>query len=238
MRLESVELLRVRMPLVAPFRTSLGTERDRDLLLVHVLAHDAEGWGECVAFGEPFYSSEYVDGAHDMIRRHLLPRLFAHGELSASEVGSILHTVRGHPMAKAAVEMAILDAELRSSASSLGAFLGAVRAEVDCGVSVGIHDDVSDLLRTVERHLDEGYRRIKLKIEPGSDVEPVRAVRAHFDGIPLQVDANAAYSVEDAAPPRRARRVRAPPHRAAPSRGGHPRARGAGEGGAHPDLPR
>ena len=124
--------------------------------------------------------------------------MFAHGDLSASEVGSVLHTVRGHPMAKAAVEMAILDAELRASGSSFGDFLGAVRAEVDCGVSVGIHDDVSDLLRTVERHLDEGYRRIKLKIEPGSDVEPVRAVRARFDGVPLQVDANAAYSVEDA----------------------------------------
>ena len=198
MKLEAVELRRIRIPLVAPFRTSLGTEHERDVLLVRVVGPGGEGWGECAAFGEPFYSSEYVDGAHDVIRKHLLPRLFAHDEVSAGDVAAILSPVRGHPMAKAAVEMAVLDAELRASNTSFGEFLGATRAEVDCGVSVGIHQDVSDLLRTVERHLAEGYRRIKLKIEPGQDVEPVRAVRAHFGDILLQVDANAAYSIRDA----------------------------------------
>ena len=198
MRIASVDLVRLRLPLVAPFRTSLGTEHERDVLLVHVVGDDAEGWGECVAFGEPFYSSEYVDGAHDVIRRHMLPRLFARETVTAEEVSSVLAPVRGHPMAKAAVEMAILDAELRSRDTSFGDFLGAVRAEVDCGVSVGIHENEADLLRTVERHLDEGYRRIKLKIEPGSDIAPVRAVRARYDGIALQVDANAAYSIDDA----------------------------------------
>ena len=198
MKLETVELRRLRIPLVTPFRTSLGTERDRDLLLVHVVGPDAEGWGECVAFGGPFYSSEYTDGAHDVTRAHLLPRLFAQKDVSAKDVAELLRPVRGHPMAKAALEMAVLDAELRAAETSLGEFLGAARAEVDCGVSVGIHEDVSDLLRTVERHLGEGYRRIKLKIEPGHDVEPVRAVRTHFGDIPLQVDANAAYSIRDA----------------------------------------
>jgi O-succinylbenzoate synthase len=197
MRLEAVELLRLQLPLVAPFRTSLGTEHLRDVLLVHVITAEAEGWGECVAFGEPFYSSEYVDGAHDVIRRHLLPRLFAQDDAGAEDVAAILRPVRGHPMAKASVEMALLDAELRSRDTSLGEFLGAARESVDCGVSVGIHEQVSDLLRTVERHLDEGYRRIKLKIEPGNDVEPVRAVRDQFDDVPLQVDANAAYSRGD-----------------------------------------
>ena len=198
MRLESVELRRVRLPLVAPFRTSLGVEVVRDVLLVRVLGSDGEGWGECVAFGEPFYSYEYVDGAHDVIRRHLLPRLFAHGEVTAGEVASVLGGVRGHPMAKGAVEMAVLDAELRARGVSFGEFLGATRAAVDCGVSVGIHEDVSDLLRTVEGYLAEGYRRIKLKIEPGHDVEPVRAVRERFGDIPFQVDANAAYTLADA----------------------------------------
>jgi O-succinylbenzoate synthase len=197
MRIESAELRRLRLPLVAPFRTSLGTERHRDVLLVNVVTTAAEGWGECVAFAGPYYSSEYTDGAQDVIRTHLLPRLFAHGHVEADDVATILRPVRGHPMAKAAVEMAILDAELRASDTSLGEFLGAVRAEVDCGVSVGIYDDVADLLRTVERHLEEGYRRIKLKIEPGTDVEPVRAVRERFADIPLQVDANAAYSREN-----------------------------------------
>jgi O-succinylbenzoate synthase len=184
--------------MVAPFRTSFGTQDERDILLVHVVAADADGWGECVALEEPVYSSEYVSGAQAVIRDHLLPRLFAHGPLSAEEVAEVLRPVRGHVMAKAAVEMAVLDAELRASDMSFGEFLGAVRDEVDCGVSVGIHDSVASLLDTVERHLSEGYRRIKLKIEPGSDVEPVRAVRERFDDIPLQVDANAAYTVGDA----------------------------------------
>jgi O-succinylbenzoate synthase len=198
MRIELVELRRIRLPLVAPFRTSLGTERERDVLLVHVIGTDSDGWGECVAFGEPFYSYEYVDGAQDVIRRHLLPRLFADGEVTADRVAGMLAGVRGHPMAKGAVEMAILDAELRASGTSLGEHLGAVRAEVDCGVSVGIHEEVAALLHTVERFLDEGYRRIKLKIEPGTDVEPVRAVREQFGDIAFQVDANAAYTLADA----------------------------------------
>ncbi|HEY7207757.1 MAG TPA: o-succinylbenzoate synthase [Gaiellaceae bacterium] len=198
MRLEAVELRRISLPLVAPFRTSLGTEHHRDVLLVRVVGPDGEGWGECTAFGEPFYSYEYVDGAQDVIRRHLLPRLLARDEVAAGEVAPALRGVRGHPMAKAALEMAVLDAELRASGNSFGEFLGAVRAEVDCGVSVGIHEGVAGLLGTVERHLDEGYRRIKLKIEPGSDVEPVRAVRERFDDILLQVDANAAYTIADA----------------------------------------
>ena len=198
MRIESVELRRLRLPLVAPFRTSLGTETHRDVLLVHVLTSAADGWGECVAFASPIFSSEYTDGAHHVTREHLLPRLFAHGNVEADDVAAILRPVRGHPMAKAAVEMAVLDAELRACGTPLGEFLGAARAEVDCGVSVGIYDDVADLLRTVERHLEEGYRRIKLKIEPGTDVEPVRAVRERFGDILLQVDANAAYSRGDA----------------------------------------
>jgi O-succinylbenzoate synthase len=198
MRLESAELRRIRLPLVAPFRTSLGTERERDVLLVRVTGPDGDGWGECVAFGDPFYSSEYVDGAHDVIRRHLLPRLFAHADVAAEEVATVLGGVRGHPMAKGTLEMAILDAELRARSMSFGDFLGATRTEVDCGVSVGIHEKVSDLLHTVAGYLAEGYRRIKLKIEPGQDIEPVRAVRERFGDILFQVDANAAYTRADA----------------------------------------
>jgi o-succinylbenzoate synthase len=198
MKLECVELRRIRLPLVAPFRTSLGTERERDVLLVRVVGPDAEGWGECVAFGEPFYSSEYVDGAHDVIRKHLLPRLFARSDVTAEDVAPTLRGVRGHPMAKGTLEMAVLDAELRAQGMSFGEFLGGVRAEVDCGVSVGIHENVDDLLRTVESYLAEGYRRIKLKIEPGQDIGPVRAVRERFGDILFQVDANAAYTLGDA----------------------------------------
>jgi o-succinylbenzoate synthase len=198
MKLESIQLRRISLPLVTPFRTSFGTETERDILLVRAVTPEAEGWGECVAMDEPLYSSEYVDGAQDVIRRHLAPRLFGQSDLSAARVAPSLAAVKGHPMAKAAVETAILDAELRSAGESFGSFLGAVRDEVECGVSVGIMDSISALLDAVAGYLDQGYRRIKLKIEPGWDVEPVRAVRERFGDILLQVDANTAYTLADA----------------------------------------
>jgi O-succinylbenzoate synthase len=198
MKLVSVELRRVRLPLRTPFRTSFGTQTERDALLVRAVTPDAEGWGECGAMSEPVYSPEYVDGAAHVIRTHLLPRLFAAGDLDAWGVAPALEGVKGHPMAKAAVEAAVLDAQLRATGISMGTFLGAVRPAVDAGVSVGIMATVPELLDAVEGYLAEGYRRIKLKIEPGWDVEPVRAVRERFPDVMLQVDANAAYTLADA----------------------------------------
>jgi O-succinylbenzoate synthase len=198
-KLERVELRRLRLPLVTPFRTSFGTTTVRDILLVRVTGEAAEGWGECVAGETPGYSPEYVDGAQDVIARHLLPHLFALPEVSAHLVGPALGKVKGHPMAKAALELAVLDAELRAAGMPLGTYLGGVRPAVDCGVSIGIPDSIGRLLDLVSGYLDQGYLRIKLKIEPGWDVEPVRAVRERFgDGVALQVDANAAYSLADA----------------------------------------
>jgi o-succinylbenzoate synthase len=198
-RVEAVELVRVRMPLVAPFRTSFGTQDTRDVLLVHVLTPDAEGWGECVALAEPVYSSEYVDAAHHVLTGHLLPRMFAAADVTAARLERVLAPVVGHRMTKAALEVAVLDAQLRAAGMPLAAYLGAVRDRVECGVSVGIHGSVPALLDAVAGYLDAGYRRIKLKIEPGWDVEPVRAVRERFgDDLLLQVDANAAYTEADA----------------------------------------
>jgi O-succinylbenzoate synthase len=201
MKIVDVELRRILLPLVAPFRTSFGTETERDILLVKVTTTDAEGWGECVALSEPVYSAEYVDGAQDVVTRYLVPALFAlpASELTAAAVGPALEFVKGHPMAKAAVEMAVLDAELRARGESFGEFLGSVRDAVDAGVSVGIMDSIGALLDVVTGYIDDGYRRIKLKIEPGWDIEPVRAVRERFgDELLLQVDANTAYRVSDA----------------------------------------
>jgi len=197
MKIEGFELRRIRMPLVAPFRTSFGSEDERDVLLVRALTPDAEGWGECVAMKQPLYSSEYVDAAQDVIRRFLAPRLFD-ASAATSDVALVLDPVKGHQMAKAAIEMAILDAELRAQGMSFARHLGAVRDAVDCGVSVGIHDSIPALLDTVDGYLSEGYRRVKLKIEPGWDVEPVRATRERFGDILLQVDANTAYTLADA----------------------------------------
>lgn len=200
MMLAQVELLRVELPLVTPFRTSFGTDTVRDALLVHVTTDSSEGWGECVADRAPLYSAEWVDGAAEVIERFLVPRVLALGnDLDAEAVAPALADVEGHPMAKGALEMAILDAQLRSEGTSFGEFLGAARARVDCGVSIGIQDEIPRLVDLVEGYLADGYRRIKLKIEPGSDVAPVRAVRERFgDDIALQVDANAAYTRADA----------------------------------------
>lgn len=198
MKIEGVELRRIGMPLVGPFRTSFGTQTDRDILLVRVVTPDAEGWGECVAGSDPLYSSEYVDAAQDVLRRFLLPTLFAADALSAARVAPLLEPIKGHRMAKAAVEAALLDAELRTGGVSLGDHLGAVRDRVECGVSVGIAGSIPELLDQVDGYLAQGYLRIKLKIEPGWDVEPVRAVRERFGDVLLQVDANSAYRVQDA----------------------------------------
>ncbi|MEY2433831.1 MAG: o-succinylbenzoate synthase [Acidimicrobiaceae bacterium] len=199
MKLETVELRWIHLPLVTPFRTSFGTQTDRAVLLVRVITPEADGWGECVAMEEPLYSSEYVEGAADVLRSHLLPRLFAIGEVRSEEIASVLAPVKGHPMAKAAIEAAVLDAELRAAGVRLADHLGAVREAVDAGVSVGIMPSIPVLLDSVEGYLDEGYRRIKLKIEPGWDIEPVRAVRERFgDDVLLQVDANTAYALSDA----------------------------------------
>jgi O-succinylbenzoate synthase len=187
----------VRIELVAPFRTSFGTITERDILLVRVVTDVATGWGECVAFPEPGYSQEYVAGAHAVLREFLVPRLLGAGDVTAAGLGALLAPVTGHPMAKAALELAVLDAELRAAGTSLGSHLGATRTAVDCGVSVGIFP-LAELLDHVDAYVGAGYRRVKLKIQPGFDVEPVRAVRERHPDLPLQVDANAAYTLADA----------------------------------------
>ena len=207
MKLQGVELRRVDMPLVSPFRTSFGTQTARDILLLRAVTTsdrgDAEGWGECVAMSDPLYSSEYVDATADVLRRYLLPELAASADRldrhGAHAVGAVLHKFKGHRMAKAALEMAVLDAELRTEGRSWARELGAVHERVPSGVSVGIFDSIPQLLDVVDGYLAAGYVRIKLKIEPGWDVEPVRAVRERFgDDVLLQVDANTAYTLRDA----------------------------------------
>ncbi|MGH7762273.1 MAG: o-succinylbenzoate synthase [Candidatus Dormibacteraceae bacterium] len=199
MKLQSVEMRRVHLSLVAPFETSFGVQTSRDILLLKAITSDGEGWGECVAGEDPTYSPEYADGAQQVLIHHLLPRLLQRSSIQAQDVGSVLRPVHGHHMAKAAIEMAILDAQLRARGESFAGYFGAVRSAVDAGVSVGIHRSIPELLETVGDYLEQGYRRIKLKIKPGWDVEPVRAVRDRFGKVPLQVDANTAYSLADAA---------------------------------------
>jgi O-succinylbenzoate synthase len=198
-RIAHVEVHRCALPLVRPFRTSFGTEYTKDVLILEVTTDDGvTGWGECVASPGPFYSHEFNDAALMVWRDFLVPRVLGR-DLTAEEVPELIGPVRGHPMARGALELAILDAQLRASGQSLAAYFGSTRTEIPCGVSTGIPDDDSldTLLAEVAGYVDDGYKRIKLKIQPGWDIVPTRLVRETWPDIPLQVDANQAYSRHD-----------------------------------------
>lgn len=196
--IRAVELRMIGLPLVRPFRTSFGEETAKECIIVRVETRDgAVGWGECVTGPEPDFSGEFNEGAWLLLRDHLVPRLFAAGDVVAEDLDTVFAGIRGNPMAKATLVDAFLDAQLRERGISLAAHLGAERDRVECGVSVGITPTTEGLLEQVDGYLVEGYRRIKLKIEPGTDVERVRAVREAYPDIMLSVDANAAYRLVD-----------------------------------------
>lgn len=201
MKLTSVDLLRLTMPLVSPFRTSFGVQTARDVLLVVVRTADGvTGYGECVALADPVYNEEHVDGAAHVLARYLVPAVLAADDLTAAHVAGLTRFVVGHRMAKAALELAVLDAQLRTAGTSLTDHLGGVRDRVDVGVSVGITRTVDELVEVVLGYREQGYRRVKLKIEPGFDLEPVAAVReACGPDLALQVDGNTAYEAKDLA---------------------------------------
>ena len=202
MRLAGLTLHVAEMPLVTPFTTSFGTQTVRRALLVEAeFEIDGErvtGWGECVAGNDPLYSSEYVEGAIDVLHRWLVPTLVTAGPFVAESVADILRPVVGHQMAKAALEMAALDAQLQYRSISFADYLGVTRRTVPSGVSVGIQPTIPGLVEVVADYLDQGYARIKLKIKPEFDLDHVRAVRETVGpDVLLQVDANAAYTLAD-----------------------------------------
>ena len=197
-RLRAFELRVIGLPLVTPFRTSFGTQNDRRILLVRAITDQGDGWGECVSGDDPLYSSEYVESSHHVMVHHLIPRLIVDHPVHASDVARLLEPVKDHRMAKGALEAAVLDAQLRANGVSLPSAFGATVDRVPSGVSVGIFPTIDSLVTAVGDYLDAGYVRIKLKIEPGWDVEPVRVIRETFgDAVPLQVDANTAYTRDD-----------------------------------------
>lgn len=196
--LEGFELRVLRLPLVSPFTTSFGTETVREVIVVRAMTADGDGWGEIVTMPAPLYSSEYTRGAWDVALRWLVPALLDRGSLAPHEIAPALAPLVGHRMVKAGLELAVLDAALRTEGRALGEYLGAVRDRVPSGVSVGIQRDPGALVETVGGYLDDGYVRIKIKIKPGRDVGDTAAVRDAFGAIPLQVDANSAYTLADA----------------------------------------
>jgi O-succinylbenzoate synthase len=198
-KIERIDLWLVRLPLVRFFETSFARSYDRTFVLVRVTDSGAEGWGECVAEENPFYSAETTETAWHVITRFIAPRVLGRPFASAGEVLGTLDAIRGHPMAKAAIEMAAWDLDARQRGQPLWRVLGGTGQPVVSGVSIGIQDSVDELLDRVERELADGYRRIKIKIKPGWDVDVVERVRARLGPIPLMVDANGAYRLEDAA---------------------------------------
>lgn len=199
-RLDAVELRVLHLPLVSPFTTSFGTETVREVIVVCARTADGDGWGEIVTQQAPRYSSEYTQGAWDVAQRFLAPALLeaAADGLAPEAVSTVLEPFVGHRMVKAGLELAVLDAALRAEERPLGEYLGAAVDRVPSGVSVGIQRDPSALVDVVGGYLDEGYVRIKIKIKPGRDVADTAAVRDAFGAIPLQVDANSAYTLAEA----------------------------------------
>jgi len=185
------------MPLLVPFETSMERTTVRRILLVEANVDGTTGWGECVAGETPSYGPETIETAWHVLREFIWPLMKGKEFSSAAEVWAMLEWVRGHEMAKAALESAIWDAEARQKNLPLWKLLGGKREEIASGVSVGIKASLEELVRAVQVELEAGYQRIKIKIKPGIDVEPVRRLRKEFPNIKLMVDANSAYCAQD-----------------------------------------
>ena len=198
MNIEQITLRELRMRLKAPFETSFGVTQDRRILLVEVLADGVRGWGEVTTVESPSYNSETTDTAWHIVSDFIAPRVIGKDFSTAADLGGVLASIRGNYMAKAAVENALWDIEAQQKTLPLWKLVGGTRAEIVCGVSLGIQESPELLIDKVEAELGSGYRRIKLKIKPGKDLQYVAAVRQKFPDILLSVDANSAYRLEDA----------------------------------------
>jgi o-succinylbenzoate synthase len=198
MRIEAITLRELHMRLKSPFETSFGTVQNRRVLLLEVVVDGVSGWGEVTALETPGYNSETSDTAWYMISDFIAPAVINQNLREASEFPALVSAIRGHEMAKSGVENAIWDAAARLKGVSLSKHLGGTLQEIPCGVSLGIRDNSASLVEKVAQELREGYQRIKLKVKPGKDYEFVAAVRREFPDILLSVDANSAYSLDDA----------------------------------------
>jgi O-succinylbenzoate synthase len=196
MHIGKIELRHTKMELVSPFTTSMGTEYDEEHIMVRIDANGITGWGESVAEGTPFYSYETVQTAWHILQDFLIPAILGKDITSIDEAISLYSKVRGHMMAKAGLEAALWDVFAKSKKVSLSKMLGGTRNKIDVGVSIGIQSSPEALIKKVEGYLAEGYKRIKIKISPGYDIQFVKALRKEFPNILLQVDANSAYELK------------------------------------------
>ena len=197
MTIEQIVLREIRMRLKAPFETSFGVTQDRRILLVEAVVDGVSGWGEVTTVETPSYNSETTDTAWHVISDFIASKLVGKEVRTASEIATLLGSIRGHQMAKAGVENAVWDAEAQLRNVPISRLLGGTLNEIACGVSLGIRENPQALVKKVEDELAHGYQRIKLKIKPGKDLDYVAAVRKQFPNILLSVDANSAYQLKD-----------------------------------------
>jgi len=195
--IKQIEMRELRMRLLHPFETSFGVTQDRRIVLVKVTDGTHIGFGEVTAGEGPFYSHETSETAWHVLRDFIIPRAVGREIESSKDFGQFANGIRGHNMAKAGLETALWDFEATLKQVPLWKLLGGTREEIDCGVSIGIQLSIDKLLQNIDTEVRAGYRRIKIKIKPGWDVEVVRQVRAAFPGILLMVDANSAYTLAD-----------------------------------------
>jgi O-succinylbenzoate synthase len=197
MKIECVEIREIRLPLVHFFETSFGRTTERRIVLVRVDAEGLTGWGEVTCGEEPFYSHETPETAWHILRDFLIPWILGREWASPSELALRFRPIRGHNMAKAAIENALWDIESQMQGVPLWKHLGGTLEEIPCGVSIGIQNTVEELLEMIQRELDAGYQRIKVKIKPGWDAEVLERIRGRFPRIALMADANSAYTLAD-----------------------------------------
>ena len=196
MKIEAITLREIHMPLVHFFETSFGRTYSRRILLLTAHCDGVNGWGECVAGEDPYYSSEWVESTWPTITHYLAPAVLGRSLESARDCAALFSRVRGHRMAKAALENALWDAEAKQKSQPLWKLLGGTRTEISCGVSIGIQDSVEQLLEKIQIELAAGYRRIKVKVKPGWDVNVLEKIRSRWADITLSCDANSAYTLD------------------------------------------
>jgi len=198
MKIESLTLHHISMPLVAPFETSFGRETDRQCILITLQAEGLTGYGECVASREPGYNYETAGTAWHILKDFITPLILGKDVIDVADFQKLVERIRGHHLAKAGVEMALWDLFGKREGKSLREMFGGMREHVEVGVSIGIQESALALVRTVESYVEKGYRRVKIKIKPGREVEETSAVRRAYPDLRLQVDANSAYTLETA----------------------------------------
>lgn len=197
MKVEAVTLREIQMPLAQFFETSFGRIYSRRIPLVTVHCEGVSGWGECVAGEDPFYSSEWIDSAWPTLQHYLVPAILGKDLNSGAEAANRFARVRGHRMAKASLENALWEAESLQKQQPLWKLLGGTRSEIACGVSIGIQDSIEQLMGKVETELAAGYRRIKVKVKPGWDLNVLERIRGRWPDILLSCDANSAYRLDE-----------------------------------------